>query len=201
MSIEGCANISFKMGNLTLTHKFYVVNNMNRNMILGREWLKQNGVRLYFDLGYLRIGKTYVRLEEDIYVSSLLRLVKKTVLKPQTTTVCMVKLNKGFEVPESGLLEISVLDSGCLSEEPGLTVCKSIAKVTRSRKIPVMVVNETNKWFKLKRGEVMGKGERLKEQDVVNMNINEISKQDENDVLSNINVPEENRSDSVICIL
>jgi hypothetical protein len=35
-------------------------------MILGREWLKQNGVRLYFDLGYLRIDKTYVRLEEDI---------------------------------------------------------------------------------------------------------------------------------------
>jgi hypothetical protein len=40
-------------------------------MILGREWLKQNGVRLYFDLGYLRIDKTYVRLEEDIHISSL----------------------------------------------------------------------------------------------------------------------------------
>lgn len=34
---------------------------MNRNMILGRDWIKQKGVRLYFDLGYLRIGKTYVR--------------------------------------------------------------------------------------------------------------------------------------------
>jgi hypothetical protein len=43
-------------------------------MILGREWLKQNGVRLYFDLGYLRINNTYVRLEEDIHISSLLRL-------------------------------------------------------------------------------------------------------------------------------
>jgi hypothetical protein len=43
-------------------------------MILGREWLKQNGVRLYFDLGYLRIDKTYVRLEEDIHISSFLRL-------------------------------------------------------------------------------------------------------------------------------
>lgn len=87
LKIEGCANITFKIGNLTLTHKFYVVNGMNRNMILGRDWIKQKGVRLYFDLGYLRIGKTYVRLEEDIHISSLLRLCKQTTLAPISVTI------------------------------------------------------------------------------------------------------------------
>jgi hypothetical protein len=35
--IEGCSKIEFKIGNLTLIHKFYIVEGINRNMILGRE--------------------------------------------------------------------------------------------------------------------------------------------------------------------
>ena len=136
LKIIGCANITFKMGNLTLTHKFYITEGMNRNIILGREWLKQNGVRIYVDLGYLRVRNTYIRLEEDIHISSLLRLTRKTNFKPQTATVCMVKVNKGFKLSEKGLLEISAADSGYLSSEPGLEVCKSVSKVNNSRKIP-----------------------------------------------------------------
>lgn len=98
LSVLGCADISFKMGNLLLKHKFFIVDGINRNLILGFDWLKQNGIRLYFDLGYLRINKTYIRLEEDIHISSILRLTKKTLLKPQTTTICTVKLNKGFNL-------------------------------------------------------------------------------------------------------
>ena len=41
---------------------FVVVNDMNRNVILGRDWLKENGVRIYFDLGLLRINNVYVKL-------------------------------------------------------------------------------------------------------------------------------------------
>jgi hypothetical protein len=50
-----------------MSHVFYVVANMNRNIILGRDWLVQIGVRLYYDLGCLRVGNIYTNLEEDIY--------------------------------------------------------------------------------------------------------------------------------------
>ena len=43
--------------NKSIPHDFFVVKNLNRNAILGRDWLMQNGVRMYFDLGALRIGE------------------------------------------------------------------------------------------------------------------------------------------------
>jgi hypothetical protein len=56
----------FTCGKTEVTQLFFIVKDMNRNVILGKDWLTQNGVRLYFDLGCLRIGKCYVSLEEDI---------------------------------------------------------------------------------------------------------------------------------------
>ena len=52
-----------------------MVRDLNRNMILGLDWLKSNSVRIYFDLKSLRInGKTYVNLEKDIHVASTVRM-------------------------------------------------------------------------------------------------------------------------------
>jgi len=62
LSVEGYIDLPFTLEKQSLTQIFYIVDGINRNMILGRDFLKQNGVRIYFDLGYLRIGKTYVRL-------------------------------------------------------------------------------------------------------------------------------------------
>ena len=55
---------------------------MNRNIILGRDWLKQFGVCMYYDLGCIRVGKSYVKLEEDLHISSIVRLATKTQIKP-----------------------------------------------------------------------------------------------------------------------
>ena len=81
LKIDGCVNLTFLVKGLTLKHTFVVVNDMNRNLILGRDWLKQNGVRMYFDLGLLRIDKTYVQLQEDIHISSVVRLRNKLSFK------------------------------------------------------------------------------------------------------------------------
>ena len=134
LSVEGSAEIEFKFGKQSLKHKFYVIDGINRNIILGRDWLKQNGVRIYFDLGYLRVGKTYVRLEEDIHISSIVRLQKKTVLKPNTVTICHVKLNKCFNVGESQLLTLTGTSEGVLSEQPEITIYESLNRVRNPRK-------------------------------------------------------------------
>ena len=54
-----------------MSQDFYVIRDLNRNMILGLDWLKTHNVRIYFDLKCLRInGKHYVNLEEDIHIAS-----------------------------------------------------------------------------------------------------------------------------------
>jgi len=154
------------MNKLNMNQKFFIVKGMNRNLILGRDRLKQNGVRLYFDLGCMRVGKAYVSLEEDIHISSIVRIAKNTILKPQTMTICIVKLNKGFCIPDSRLLEITDI-SDCIGDEPGITIQGAVSNVSNSQKIPVMIVNQTNKFYKLKRGNVVGKVKTLNPQDLL----------------------------------
>lgn len=43
--VLGYVNISFKIAGLTLDHKLFVTKGLNRNLILGRDWLKKNNVR------------------------------------------------------------------------------------------------------------------------------------------------------------
>jgi hypothetical protein len=74
-----------------MSHSFYVVSDMNRNVILGRDWLIPNGVRFYFDLSCLRVQNKYIPLQEYIHIASVLRLSNKTLLKPQTAYVCWTK--------------------------------------------------------------------------------------------------------------
>ena len=67
-------NVTFTINGLTMCQTFCVTDGLNRNFILGMDWLKERGVRIYFDLGMLSTGKTYVKLQEDCHISSILRL-------------------------------------------------------------------------------------------------------------------------------
>ena len=167
LNIEGCANITIKIGKTEVTQLFYIVKDMNRNVILGKDWLTQNGVRLYFDLGCLRIGKCYVSLEEDIKIASIIRCAKDAVLKPQTVNVCPVKLKNNPSFGATNLVEISALESGYVSSEPGLMVISTVAKFNKKRQFPLMIVNNTNKTIRLKKNGIVASANKIEKVNLV----------------------------------
>ena len=78
-----------------MSQDFYVIRDLNRNFILGLDGVKQNNVRIYFDLKCLRInGKHYVNLEEDIHIAPTVRMKKTCLIKPQTAMICYGKVEK-----------------------------------------------------------------------------------------------------------
>lgn len=79
--------LEFKIDEQTQSHLFYVVNNINRNVMLGRDFLQQHGVRLYFDLEYLQINHSYISIEDDGHIASIVRLQRTTVLRTQTINI------------------------------------------------------------------------------------------------------------------
>lgn len=170
LSIVGQVELMFTMNGQPLEQRFLITDGLNRNFILGRDFLKKYGVRLYFDLGMMRVGRTYVQLEDDIHISAIIRLKKKTVLKPQTAVVCYGKINKGFRATDSGLLEVCNLESGCILDDPGLVVQDTVGIVKNTNKVPVLLVNYTNKHYKLKRGCAIGKGKSLQTHEVSEIN-------------------------------
>ena len=158
LQVDGCVNVNFRIGGTEVSQDFYVVRDLNRNMILGLDWLKQNNVRIYFDLKSLRInGKTYVNLEEDIHVASTVRMKNTCVLKPNTACICYGKVRNNPDLPSGQSYDISEIDRGFLAKEPGLKVINTVSCLNKNRTIPLLVVNETNRHFKLYRHGLMAR--------------------------------------------
>ena len=89
LKCDDCITVQICIGGTKMSQIFYVVRDLNRNIILGLDWLKQNNVRIYFDLKCLRInGKHYVHLVEDIHIASTVRMKKTCLIKPQTAMIC-----------------------------------------------------------------------------------------------------------------
>jgi hypothetical protein len=191
----GQITLPFTMNGLKLTQVFYVIDGLNRNFILGRDWLKENGVRLYFDLGLLRIDKTYVKLEEDIHISTILRLDKKIVIKPRTAMVCHVRFGNRFQLPKSGLVKVSNVDDECIFDDPGLMVQDSVHAITKSGKLPVVLINYTTRHYNFKRGSVIGKLTPMEVNEITTLD--DMQEEDENQVISedfkDIQVPVEHK--------
>ena len=81
--------LKYEIGSEKQEHEFFIVPEMNRNIILGRDWLKQFGVHMHYDLDCIKICKSYVKMEEDLHISSLARLTAKTVIRLQTGRFCL----------------------------------------------------------------------------------------------------------------
>ena len=69
LKVLGVADIDFKLGDKDFRHSSVVVSNLNRNIILGNDYIEINGAILYFNIMKLRVGDTYVPFEEDIHIS------------------------------------------------------------------------------------------------------------------------------------
>ena len=96
LHVHGCINLAFKIGKTEMQHRFYVVNKISRNVIIGRDFLYDKNVRLYFDKQCLRINNDYIKLENDYAISSLIRLKQDTYLPAYTSTLCTGKNQKSF---------------------------------------------------------------------------------------------------------
>ena len=113
LQVDGCVNLTFSIGDTEMQHMFYVVREMNRNLILGSDWLCQHGVRIYYDLGCLRVGnKTYVNLEEDIHIACVARTKYTFSLKPQTATICYATVRYNPHIPIGQDYQISSVGRG-----------------------------------------------------------------------------------------
>ena len=195
LKIDGCVNLTFKIGDHEMTHTFFISPSINRNFILGDDWLVQNGIRLYYDLGIMRVGGKNVPLEKDIHIASLVRLRSKTLLKPQTAIVCSGKIKESAEFPISKLYSVSAVETNFVGSEPGLSVSNSLAKLGKGRTLPIMLVNQTNKTMRLSKGCVVAKLEPVQQESVRNINsiINQTNLE-QLDWSSDVDVPEEYKS-------
>ena len=196
LKVDGCINVHFCIGGTEMSQDFYVVRDLNRNLILGLDWLKENNVRLYFDLKCLRInGKYYVNLEEDIHVASTVRMKRTCVLTPQSARICYGKVRNNPDLPSEQMYEISEIDRGFLTNEPGLKIINTVSTLTKDRSIPILIVNSTNKFIKIHRHGLLARISGIQESNLKTINTVIQSEDQDNKIdLKELDVPDKYRS-------
>ena len=158
LKCDGCITVQICIGGTEMSQDFYVIRDLNRNLILGLDWLKQNNVRIYFDLKCLRInGKHYVNLEEDIHIASTVRMKKTCLIKPQTAMICYGKVRENPDLPVGQSYEITQIDKGFLVNQPGLQIINTVSTLAKDRSLPLLIVNNTNKFIKIYRHGLLAK--------------------------------------------
>ena len=86
---------------------------------------------MYYDLDYIRIGKSYVNMEEDIHISSLARLTAHKIIRPQTGkfSLCIAKGNE--HLLKSKFHQVIPSEDSIINREPGLLIVNSVIKTSK----------------------------------------------------------------------
>ena len=134
IKIAGIADVKFKIGKLYKKHPLYVTEGVSQNMILGRDFLVTNKVKLDFENTQLTNDQQIIRMEDDVYIAFLVRLAQDVVLPPHTAAVCHTRLKHGGHE-------------------------KTVYNISAIKKIPIQICNHTNRTFRLRKGNVVGKAE------------------------------------------
>ena len=173
MKTLGTVSLGFTIAGLKFQHEFLVVSDLNRNVIIGRDFLVRNGARLYFDLMKMRIRNIYIPLERDTHVASISRLQRLQKLKPHTAYVVKAKVAKYVPYFEEGVFQFQPALKGFIHDQPEIEISPSLFKMKGDHYFPVQIINRSNKIIRLKRGQVLGNIERMSEMNVIeNVHIN-----------------------------
>ena len=69
------------------------------------------------------------------------------------------------ELNQQTIFQISQIDTGYISSEPGLMLISNVViKIDKTRQFPIMMVNNTDNTFTLRRGCIIGKIEAIQEE-------------------------------------
>ncbi|XP_067664401.1 uncharacterized protein [Haliotis asinina] len=92
-----------------------------------------------------------------MFTSRLLYAWLETLtIKPQSKSLVKAKVKNGTPFEVNNVYQATGTDNGYLGSEPGLLVCNSIIKLNKQREVPMMIVNTTNRTYRLKRGCILG---------------------------------------------
>lgn len=63
---------------------FYVTEGRNRRVLLGADFHDNHGLRVYHDLMTMKLKNSYIPLERDIHVNTIVRSCSTVQIKPRT---------------------------------------------------------------------------------------------------------------------
>jgi hypothetical protein len=170
LDVKGTCQLSFTIKGLEFTHTFVVADRINRCALLGDDFLNSHKVRIYFDLGLIRIRGTYISLINDKHINSVCRINNSITLSPGSSHIVKAKVHKGCGLDINQAYMVSPLPEGCINDQPGVEVSEAVVSLNNSKKFPVEITNCTNRYIRLQKGCIVGKIEEISSNSINAMN-------------------------------
>ena len=79
----------------------------------------------------------------------------------------MAKIQRGINTEDKNLFQVCPTNKGYLSTEPSLKLQETIVKVDQRKRFPVLISNNSNKTYRIRKGNVIGKLEEILEENLV----------------------------------
>ena len=160
IKVIGTAYITFTLGKQNITQLFVICKNITQPVILGRDFLTNNNVIMRFDTCSIELHGECIKLDNNNFLTSLVKLTRNVLLKPQSTVTCFVKVRKQREKMNDSYL-LSCIKTGILHDQPGVFPLEGIVDIKSTKKFPIKIVNTASTYVKLKRGSMIAKLEEL----------------------------------------
>lgn len=179
VNILGKTNIKFKLGKHEIVHPFYVIADLKPSAILGTKFFKQHNISLHYGSNndnntcdYIEFKNQKIPLQNEAYMSSLVRLNQTVRLPPQTTAVANIKIQNQKRVNTGKTTYmIQGIDTNFMGLEPYLEILNTVSKVNKNKPFPLAICNMTNRHFTLKKGSVIASATQIEPEQIQQLNI------------------------------
>ena len=159
--MAGVIELKIKVGKSNVIHSYCITGNLNKNIVLGRDFFKQNKITLNYNNETMILNGHSIPLEDDDYLASLIRMNSDQILPPQSCIICWGTTKRQTKSRHKNLITISGIETGFISQEPGLMVSNSISKIKGKGKVPVFITNNTGKTFHIWKRNVIAKVDKI----------------------------------------
>ena len=83
IEVAGVIELKIKIGKINGIHSFCITEDLNENIILGRDFFKQNKITLNYNNETMILNGHNIPLDDDDYLASLIRMNSDQILPPQ----------------------------------------------------------------------------------------------------------------------
>lgn len=152
----GRVTLRFQLGSRVFKHPFLVLTGLTKPIIIGSDFLREQGAIIDFHEHTLRIGAMTVPMLKPGQSRNEVRLIRctrRTVVQSQHITVLQGRAAKGTP---PGLYVVSMLETAPgLMDQPGVSIPNTVVEVPLSGKIRLTVFNETTATHALSKGAAL----------------------------------------------
>ena len=155
MEVKGKILLNFKIHGQKFQHEFFVVKDLTRSAIIGRDFLTKFNATIYCAYNKLKINNAYIPLENDTHFASTVRTTHNITLKPQTSCFLTARMKTNPYFSDDTDYSFNPAKAGFLRNQPEVQIVPALVKIL-DRRLPVQVMNNSNKTIRIKRGCVIG---------------------------------------------